>query len=135
LASRKLVLIFGLLAVSGLMLWRGIYAVLFVQPNFYRRVLVFGAGTAGQALVAALAQISPVHDANPLRGTGYQVAGFVDDDAAKHALSQVAGVPMPSQAAYIPAIEMLSWPARFGAVDVVTTTHHSWSWERFPAHP
>ena len=47
LASRKLVLIFGLLAIGGLALWRGAYAVLFVQPNFYRRALVLGAGFIG----------------------------------------------------------------------------------------
>ena len=80
LASRKLVLIFGLLAVGGLVVWRGVYAVLFVQPNFYRRALVLGAGSSGQALVAALADSSPVATANPLRGTGYQIVGFVDDD-------------------------------------------------------
>lgn len=94
LASRKLVLIFGLLAVSGLALWRGAYAVLFVQPNFFRRALVLGAGTSGQDLVAALARVSPTSAANPLRGTGYQIAGFVDDDTAKQAAGQVAGVPV-----------------------------------------
>jgi exopolysaccharide biosynthesis polyprenyl glycosylphosphotransferase len=94
LASRKLVLIFGLLAVGGLVLWRGAYAVLLVQPNFYRRALVLGAGSSGQALVAALAQVSPMSSANPLRGTGYQIAGFVDDDPAKQEAGQVAGVPV-----------------------------------------
>jgi len=99
LASRKLVLIFGLLAVGGMVLWRGLYAVLLVQPNFYRRALVFGAGSSGQALVAALAQVSPVSAANPLRGTGYQIAGFVDDDTAKQEAGQVAGVPVVGSAA------------------------------------
>jgi exopolysaccharide biosynthesis polyprenyl glycosylphosphotransferase len=94
LASRKLVLIFAVLAVGGLALWRGAYAVLLVQPNFFRRALVLGAGSSGQALVAALAQVSPISSANPLRGTGYQIAGFVDDDPAKLEAGQVAGVPV-----------------------------------------
>jgi exopolysaccharide biosynthesis polyprenyl glycosylphosphotransferase len=104
LASRKLVLIFGLLAIGGLILWRGAYAVLFVQPNFYRRALVLGAGSSGQALVAALAQSSSVSSANPLRGTGYRIVGFVDDDAAKQVTGQVAGVPVVGVASDLPRL-------------------------------
>jgi exopolysaccharide biosynthesis polyprenyl glycosylphosphotransferase len=104
LASRRLVLIFGLLAVGGLALWRGAYAILFVQPNFYRRALVLGAGSAGQALVAALAQISPVSSANPLRGTGYQIVGFVDDDVVKQEAGQVAGVPVVGGSPNLPRL-------------------------------
>ena len=130
LASRKLVLVFGLLAVSGLVVWRGIYAVLFVQPNFYRRALVFGAGTAGRDLVSALAQISPVSSANPLRGTGYQITGFVDDDTTKHTAGQVAGVPV------LGATPDLLWLARQLAVDEVVlaiTQHHTMSPAAFDA--
>ncbi len=130
LASRKLVLIFGLLAVGGLALWRGVYAVLFVQPNFYRRVLVLGAGTAGQALVAALAQMSPVHSANPLRGTGYQIAGFVDDDAAKHAASRVAGVPVLGAA---PDLLRLARELAVDEVVLAITHRHTMSQAAFDA--
>jgi len=94
LASRRLVLIFALLAIGGLILWRGAYAILFVQPNFYRRALILGAGSAGQALVAALADSSSVSSANPLRGTGYRIIGFVDDDATKLTTGPVLGVPV-----------------------------------------
>ena len=119
LASRKLVLIFGLLAVGGLVLWRGAYAVLFVQPNFYRRALVLGAGSSGQTLISALAQSSSVSSANPLRGTGYRIVGFVDDDPTKHAAGQVAGVPVVGAGPDLPRL------ARELAVDevVLAITH------------
>jgi exopolysaccharide biosynthesis polyprenyl glycosylphosphotransferase len=94
LASRSLVLLFALLAFGGLAAWRGLYAVLFVQPNFQRRALVLGAGLAGRALVQAVQQTESTAPLNPLRGTGYQIAGFVDDDAAKQTAEPVAGVPV-----------------------------------------
>jgi exopolysaccharide biosynthesis polyprenyl glycosylphosphotransferase len=119
LASRRLVLIFGLLAIGGIVIWRGAYAVLFVQPNFYRRALVLGAGSSGQALLAALAESSSVAAANPLRGTGYRIVGFVDDDAAKQAAGQVAGVPVLGAGPDLPRL------AREMAVDevVLAITH------------
>ena len=94
LASRKLVLVFILLAAGGLAAWRGLYAVLFVQPSFQRRALVLGAGQAGRALVQAVQQTEATSALNPLRGTGYQIAGFVDDDTAKQTAEPVAGVPV-----------------------------------------
>lgn len=93
LASRKLGLIFGLLAVAGIALWRGLYAVLFVQPAFQRRVLVFGAGWAGRTLAEAIRWSADERTPNPYRGNGAVVVGFVDDDPAKHGAS-VAGVPV-----------------------------------------
>ena len=94
LASRKLVLIFGALAMIGVALWRGAYAVLFAQPNFYRRALVLGAGSAGLALTRAIQQEGPTSASNPLRGTGYRIEGFLDDNPAKQAGGRVAGVPV-----------------------------------------
>ena len=94
LASRKLVLLFMLLAVGGLAAWRGLYAVLIVQPNFQQRALVLGAGQAGRALAQALQRTEATSALNPLRGTGYRIAGFLDDDAAKQAGDPVAGVPV-----------------------------------------
>jgi exopolysaccharide biosynthesis polyprenyl glycosylphosphotransferase len=79
LQSRLQIVIFAGVSVAGVAGWRALYALLFAQPWFKQRVLVVGAGLAGRTLVAALRQ-SP-HDANPFRGTGYQVVGFIDDDA------------------------------------------------------
>jgi exopolysaccharide biosynthesis polyprenyl glycosylphosphotransferase len=92
LASRGLSVLFGVLAVGFISLWRGIYAVLIIQPNFEQRALVVGAGQAGQSLLSALAPEYEGTKANPFRGTGYRVIGFVDDDPAKQAEGEIAGV-------------------------------------------
>ena len=94
LAPLTLVLVFGLLAIGSLAVWRGLYAALFVQPNFQRRALVLGAGQAGQALVQAVQQTETTSTLDPLRGIGYQIAGFVDDDTVKQMARTVAGVPV-----------------------------------------
>ena len=102
LASRGLILIFMVVAGGSIALWRGIYAVLFVQPNFSQHALVLGAGEAGQALVRALNEIPDAGTLNPLRGTGYRIAGFVDDDASKQVGSPLAGVPVLGHSADLP---------------------------------
>jgi exopolysaccharide biosynthesis polyprenyl glycosylphosphotransferase len=70
-----------MVALLGICLWRGLYAQLFVQPRFEQRALVIGAGERGQALVEMLKATS--NDANPFRGTGYRIVGFVDDRVTK----------------------------------------------------
>jgi exopolysaccharide biosynthesis polyprenyl glycosylphosphotransferase len=72
-----LFVVFSAVILSG---WRYVYARLFVQPTFHRHVLVVGAGQSGRELVEALRSDYARQDANPFRGTGYQIVGFVDDD-------------------------------------------------------
>jgi exopolysaccharide biosynthesis polyprenyl glycosylphosphotransferase len=72
--------LFVVLATANLCAWRFFYARVFVQPTFHRRVLVVGAGESGRHLVEALQSDFARRDANPFRGTGYRVLGFVDDD-------------------------------------------------------
>ncbi len=103
LLSRGLSLIFMLAAVGSIMIWRGLYAVLFVQPAFETRLLVVGAGTAGQAL-ARLFHREEEGSLNPYRGTGYRVVGFVDDDPAKLGVSQVGGVPVLGPTGDLPQV-------------------------------
>ncbi len=79
LESRTLIFGFAILAWAGIVSWRVAYAQLFVQPWFKRRALVVGAGRAGRSLEEML-RVAP-HDANPYRGTGYELVGFVDDNA------------------------------------------------------
>jgi exopolysaccharide biosynthesis polyprenyl glycosylphosphotransferase len=130
LASRRLVLIFTLLATGGLALWRGLYAVLFAQPNFYQRALVLGAGSAGQYLADALARVAPTSSANPLRGTGYQIVGFLDDDPAKQAEGAVAGLPVLGGSA-----DLLRLARELAPDEVVLaiTHRHTMSQEAFDA--
>ena len=74
LQSRLTWALFAALATAGIVLWRMAYARLITQPNFCQRVLILGAGWAGQTIVDLLRQSS--------RAT-YEVVGFVDDDPAK----------------------------------------------------
>ncbi len=94
LLSRGLSLIFMLAAVGSVMIWRGVYAVLFVQPAFETRLLVVGAGTAGRALARTFHRDDEEGALNPYRGTGYRIVGFLDDDPDKPAGSRVAGLPV-----------------------------------------
>ena len=80
------------LTVGAVATWRVVYARVFVQPSFQQRALVVGAGKAGQALAAAI-QAAPANDANPYRGTGYQLLGFIDDDPARRS-TMIEGVPV-----------------------------------------
>ncbi len=91
LQARSTLFVFSALAMLGLLGWRLAYARLFVQPAFKRRALVVGAGRAGRCLVAAL-RAAPGAP-NPYSGTGYVVAGFVDDDPRLMG-AQVLGVPV-----------------------------------------
>ncbi len=80
LQNRTQIFVFIGLAWVGIVGWRLAYAQLFVQPHFRQRALVVGAGWAGRTLVEAM-QVAP-NDANPYRGTGYALVGFIDDNPA-----------------------------------------------------
>ncbi len=91
LYSRGLIFLFAGMAIGAIVLWRVFYAQLFAQPWFKQRALVVGAGWAGRYLAAAL-RTAPV-EANPFRGTGYELVGFVDDNP-DYAEARVEGVPV-----------------------------------------
>ena len=91
LQNRTPIYLFAVLAVLGITAWRLAYAQFFVQPWFKQRALVVGAGWAGRTLAQAL-QLAP-EDANPYRGTGYDLVGFVDDDPS-YAGTIVEGIPV-----------------------------------------
>ncbi len=94
LGARAPLLLFILAVALGMAGWRSLYSLLFQQPWFKQRVLIVGAGRAGQALVNAL-QTSPEGDssANPFREAGCQIVGFIDDKP-EFLGRQVAGVPV-----------------------------------------
>jgi exopolysaccharide biosynthesis polyprenyl glycosylphosphotransferase len=102
-------------AIAGgiLCAWRFFYARYFVQPTFHRRVLVVGAGESGRALVEALQSDFARKDANPFRGTGYQVVGFVDDDPGLHG-QQISGVSVVGSSA-----DLVSLVERFAINELV----------------
>jgi exopolysaccharide biosynthesis polyprenyl glycosylphosphotransferase len=80
-SSRTQFFAFVLLATILLVIWRFLYAQFFVQPAFQRRTLVVGAGRCGRSLARALKAEWARGDANPFRGTGHILVGYVDDDA------------------------------------------------------
>jgi exopolysaccharide biosynthesis polyprenyl glycosylphosphotransferase len=92
LTSRGVLFLFCGLTEIFELTWRAAYARIFVQPWFQQRALIVGAGTAGRALASAM-QEAPRNDANPYRGTGYQIVGFVDDDFALQGQT-ISGVPV-----------------------------------------
>lgn len=92
LASRGLLFTSILIAVGLIAMWRGLYAVLFVQPAFHEQAVVVGAGWAGAYLARAL-QAVPAFG-NRFNGTGYRILGFFDDDPAKLQEAAVAGLPV-----------------------------------------
>jgi exopolysaccharide biosynthesis polyprenyl glycosylphosphotransferase len=81
LGRRLQALGFVALAMAGIAAWRALYAQLFFQPAFQHRVLVVGGGAASHALVRELHAAASEKYANPFRGTGYLVAGIVDDES------------------------------------------------------
>ena len=74
LHSRLTWTLFAVLSTAGIGVWRMAYARFITQPIFRRRVLVIGAGWAGQTIVDLLAHNSSI---------SYDVVGFVDDDPGK----------------------------------------------------
>lgn len=91
LQSRTQIFVFIGLAWLAIVAWRVAYSLLFIQPHFRQRALVVGAGWAGRTLAETM-RVTP-HDANPYRGTGYELVGFIDDNPALGG-STVEGIPV-----------------------------------------
>jgi exopolysaccharide biosynthesis polyprenyl glycosylphosphotransferase len=66
--------------------WRLVYIRIFTAPAFLRRVLILGAGKAGQTLTQAYKELRPLP---------FYLVGFIDDDPAKVG-SQLEGYPILS---------------------------------------
>lgn len=103
--SRSHVLLFPLLALALIGLWRVAYAIVFAHPNFEQRALIIGAGQAGRTLACTVAETGRQHRKYSRRGTsadgdgqnsvsgiGYHVLGFIDDSVALHTV--IEGVPV-----------------------------------------
>jgi exopolysaccharide biosynthesis polyprenyl glycosylphosphotransferase len=79
LENRSLGFLFVAAAVTMVISWRFIYAGLFAQSIFKRRLLVVGAGLSGRDLVRILSGAGPVTDVQ-LESVGHEIVGFVDDN-------------------------------------------------------
>lgn len=71
---------FGLIGflVGGVAVWRLAYGRLLSQPTFQRRVLIVGQDATARRLSTELQAAACDEQANPFRGTGYEVVGFLD---------------------------------------------------------
>ncbi len=92
LGSRGFLLLFLLTAAGAMGAWRFTYARLCVHPWCTQQALIVGAGWVGQTAVIEILSELPESDANPFRGSGYRVLGFVDD-GINAAPRSVAGIP------------------------------------------
>ena len=90
-ASRLSSVLFVGLVTASVPIWRVVYAVVFTQPAFQKRVLVVGAGQSGRKIAGILAN-TPVRG-NPYAGSGFQLIGFVDDRVDKVG-TKIVGVPV-----------------------------------------
>ena len=80
LMRRTLAFGFVLLTVLGVTGWRALSVWVLCQPAFRQRVLVVGGGEASKQLAQELAAAASDERANPFRGTGYRVVGFVGEE-------------------------------------------------------
>jgi exopolysaccharide biosynthesis polyprenyl glycosylphosphotransferase len=71
---RRGVAVFIIVTALLTLLWRLIAISLFTQPRFMRRVIIIGAGKAGQTIQKVIKEIQP---------RPYNIIGFVDDDENK----------------------------------------------------
>lgn len=95
LENRAQAFLFVLLAMLGVSGWRFIYARLFVHPAFQRRALIVGTGRYSLALAEALEKEWTSTVANPFRGTGYILLGFVaPGGTARNEGQTLGGLPV-----------------------------------------
>ena len=106
---RHVVVFFTALAALAMPLWRQVFAAVFSRSAFRQRLLIVGAGLAGQTLLAAIRAEAP-HD--------YEVAGFVDDDPAKMG-AEVDGVPVVGRRE-----DLLPAAHRLGAAELALAITH-----------
>lgn len=69
-SSRLPLLILPLSVTAAVLIWRSLYILTLPQPFLQQRVLILGAGSAGQLIARTLADEA---------GPEYQLAGFLDD--------------------------------------------------------
>ncbi len=85
---------FLIYAAALTLLWRLLYIRIYATQGLMRRVLIVGAGKAGQTLLQAYRQITP---------PPFQLIGFIDDDPQKIG-QEIAGMPVLGNSRDLPEI-------------------------------
>ena len=106
---RHVIGFFSVISTALLLIWRWIYSVIFTSPVFQRRVIVVGAGWAGQTIVRLIREDLASY---------FAIAGYVDDDPAKQATC-VEGLPVLGCGA-----DLCRLAAEAGATDLVLAITH-----------
>jgi exopolysaccharide biosynthesis polyprenyl glycosylphosphotransferase len=78
--ARSYIFGFAAMSLAGVLSWRLFYARVLAQAGLHRRALLLGAWRGDDVLVADLAAAGAAPKANPFRGTGYQIVGYVAND-------------------------------------------------------
>jgi exopolysaccharide biosynthesis polyprenyl glycosylphosphotransferase len=81
---RHVIGFFGIISSILLLMWRWIYGVVFISAVFRRRVVIVGAGWAGQTIAGLIRKDLAAY---------FDIVGFVDDDPAKQA-TEIDGLPV-----------------------------------------
>jgi exopolysaccharide biosynthesis polyprenyl glycosylphosphotransferase len=105
-------------ALVGILVWRWTYATVLTTAPFRRRVLIAGAGWAGQTIADLLGEES---------NDDYHVIGFVDDDPEKQGRT-VAGLPVLGNSG-----DLLELTRAEGIDKVVVAVTHRMQGELFQA--
>lgn len=109
--ARSYVFGFAGMSLAGVLGWRLFYARVLAQAGFYRRALLLGDWQSDSVLAADVSAVATAAGprANPFRGTGYQIVGYV------------AGNPPPDDGLipWLGPSEALACLARSHAVDEI----------------
>ncbi len=92
---------FAVMSLVGVLGWRFLYARVLVQSGLYRRALLLGAWHGDDVLVADLAAAGAAPKANPFRGTGYQIIGYVASQPTEDSNRAVPWLGAPDALAYL----------------------------------
>jgi exopolysaccharide biosynthesis polyprenyl glycosylphosphotransferase len=106
---RHVIGFFSIISTVLLLLWRWVYSAIFTSPTFRRRLIIVGAGWAGQTIVRLIRENLISY---------FAIAGYVDDDPAKQATC-VEGLPVLGCSA-----DLCRLAAETGATDLVLAITH-----------
>ena len=90
--SRSDLFLLPIMAISLIVIWRYLYAVIFVQPSFNQTAVVIGAGWSGRTLAQAISERDNLQNKR-YSGMSYHILGFIDDDDEKQGV-EIEGIPV-----------------------------------------
>ncbi len=106
---RHVIGFFSLISTVLLLIWRWVYSVVFTSPAFRRRVIIIGAGWAGQTIARLIRENLASY---------FAIAGYVDDDPVKQA-ARIEGLPVLGR-----SDDLCRLVAEVGATDLVLAITH-----------